>query len=353
MASYDYIARGVRPIGEDLTQIAGLNENRSRFQQLQKLAGEERTYQRDREKKADERTAKQEELEHALAKVEWALQSPSPAETLRSDPAAVKNLGEQGIDVNSFDDAKAKAFLSMARGRIASQLGVRPDKPDKAGAPVKVNRGGKPIFATAEDAIGEEAYENEPDGARGTWSSPWRGKDPKTGKVGLYQTHSLTGQNRPAQVGADGLEAPPSGGEDGDGGGLSSSLQSLVFRQAAGLYGGTFDPVTGNLTGLDAKKTAKVQDVAARASRLMLTDPSLSAAEAVQEASQADVAPAVAPPAPAPSRPPTRGRQSVPRPEESTTLPPAAVSQLKEGIRTTFKNGQVWTMRGGQPVRLQ
>ena len=34
-------------------------------------------------------------------------------------------------------------------------------------------------------------------------------------------------------------------------------------------------------------------------------------------------------------------------------LPPQALAQLKEGIHTTFGNGQVWTIQNGKPVRVQ
>ncbi len=36
----------------------------------------------------------------------------------------------------------------------------------------------------------------------------------------------------------------------------------------------------------------------------------------------------------------------------TTPLPAQAVSQLKEGMQTTFKNGQVWTLKGGKPVKV-
>lgn len=35
------------------------------------------------------------------------------------------------------------------------------------------------------------------------------------------------------------------------------------------------------------------------------------------------------------------------------TLPPEARARLREGAETTFGNGQVWTLRGGQPVRVR
>lgn len=35
------------------------------------------------------------------------------------------------------------------------------------------------------------------------------------------------------------------------------------------------------------------------------------------------------------------------------TLPPHAAASLKEGVHTTFGNGQVWTLQNGQPVRVK
>lgn len=37
---------------------------------------------------------------------------------------------------------------------------------------------------------------------------------------------------------------------------------------------------------------------------------------------------------------------------ETVTLPPQAVSKLKEGVKTTFSNGQTWTMQNGKPVKV-
>ena len=34
-------------------------------------------------------------------------------------------------------------------------------------------------------------------------------------------------------------------------------------------------------------------------------------------------------------------------------IPTQARAQLKEGYNTTFKNGQVWTLKDGQPVRVK
>lgn len=40
-------------------------------------------------------------------------------------------------------------------------------------------------------------------------------------------------------------------------------------------------------------------------------------------------------------------------PQPKTELPAAAVSSLKEGVHTTFGNGQTWTLQSGQPVQVQ
>jgi hypothetical protein len=37
----------------------------------------------------------------------------------------------------------------------------------------------------------------------------------------------------------------------------------------------------------------------------------------------------------------------------ATQLPPAAMSQLKEGVATTFANGQQWTLKNGQPTQVK
>ncbi len=43
--------------------------------------------------------------------------------------------------------------------------------------------------------------------------------------------------------------------------------------------------------------------------------------------------------------------EPLPRPDYAGP-PPEALSKLKENIATTFANGQVWTLRNGEPVRV-
>jgi hypothetical protein len=47
------------------------------------------------------------------------------------------------------------------------------------------------------------------------------------------------------------------------------------------------------------------------------------------------------------------GPQAAPKASAQATLPPQAKAQLRDGVTTTFKNGQKWTLQNGQPVRVQ
>lgn len=54
------------------------------------------------------------------------------------------------------------------------------------------------------------------------------------------------------------------------------------------------------------------------------------------------------------STPPATAPTSVtPSIKESKTLPPEAVSKLKEGVQTKFKNGETWTLTNGVPTQVQ
>ena len=53
---------------------------------------------------------------------------------------------------------------------------------------------------------------------------------------------------------------------------------------------------------------------------------------------------------PARETPPAQPSQAA---QPAVALPPAAVSRLKDGVVTTFTNGQQWTLRNGQPVQVR
>lgn len=69
-------------------------------------------------------------------------------------------------------------------------------------------------------------------------------------------------------------------GGAGDSGGIKSADESLMFRQAAELLGGLFDP-QGNLQNLDPNTRSKVQAIATEAVRLRASGEANTSSEAV------------------------------------------------------------------------
>jgi hypothetical protein len=114
------------------------------------------------------------------------------------------------------------------------------------------------------------------------------------------------------------------------------------------------------LPGVEAKIGAtREENARERAAGRMTTDPI-----ALKAAREKDVAgldkrrkeilneeranPSEQEPGAASDTPPQKQQQ-----QQQATLPPAAVSTLKEGQQTTFANGQVWTLQNGKPVRVK
>lgn len=118
------IARGVAPIdvSNSLYQIAQLGiadrEERRRARTNDLL---ERRYEGQQKEAAG-----LQEKQQALAKVEWALASPSPAKAILDDPEAVEAFTRAGMDLVGLDDDKARQLLMQARGAMASELGQGP-----------------------------------------------------------------------------------------------------------------------------------------------------------------------------------------------------------------------------------
>lgn len=80
---------------------------------------------------------------------------------------------------------------------------------------------------------------------------------------------------------------PPKSGSGSNDGGLSAADTNAIYRQAAGLFGGTFDPITGRIAGLNREESQTVQSIAARASQMyMQAGGKLDHATAVQRAFQ-------------------------------------------------------------------
>lgn len=74
-------------------------------------------------------------------------------------------------------------------------------------------------------------------------------------------------------------------------GGLRTADASLIYRQAAGLFGGTYDPLTGRFAGLDPEGAQSVQRIASRASVIFKAggvDHATAVDQALDEAQSAE-----------------------------------------------------------------
>jgi hypothetical protein len=103
------------------------------------------------------------------------------------------------------------------------------------------------------------------------------------------------------QAGGQPVGGRPSqaGGSAANAGGLTTAVQSAIYRQSAGLFGGTYDPLTGRFAGLDREGMANVQRLASRASTIMRAggiDIATAVDQALNEAQQAAAAGSEIPP---------------------------------------------------------
>ena len=113
------------------------------------------------------------------------------------------------------------------------------------------------------------------------------------------------------------------------------------------LMGGQFAGLKKAYSTPSARTDAQVSNFSKR----FLLDPSIldnweAKHGAVTRGSNIDLSlsPAAAPPAAAPAAAPGAG---------GAMPPPQAIALLKEGVPQHFANGQVWTLKGGKPVRVQ
>ena len=145
----------------DLGQIYAQGEAIKGARQMQQLRGQDAQWQQqDRQAAAD-----MEERKRALAKVEWVLQSPSPAAALKGDPDAVREFSAQGIDVSRLDDRQAAELLMAARAKMAADMGMGPPPAEK------------PQYR--EVAPGGTVLQMGPQGATPVYQAPDRPEKPK------------------------------------------------------------------------------------------------------------------------------------------------------------------------------
>lgn len=115
-------------------------------------------------------------------------------------------------------------------------------------------------------------------------------RDERTGKLANVTTIKPPASSAPdAPSGyrfAEGgdLEAIPGGPADKpQGGALKAADSNSIFRQAASLFGGQWDPVTGRFSGLEKDQAVQAQNIAARASEIYASE-GVPHAVAVQQA---------------------------------------------------------------------
>jgi hypothetical protein len=205
-------------------------------------------------------------------------------------------------------DKQVSDTLSIVNETITSGLTANKD-------PAAISKAIQPLVDSAKRvAVAGGLDPDQIDIKVRTWMARPSGADEAVGKVqsGVKAAEAVTAATgvpqREALQGQGVLRAEPRN---------SSTMESIRGKIAAG------EPLTGG--------EQKVYDDALKA------DP-LARFLALSQGSAAPAAPAASPAAPAAS---------------AETLPPAAAKQLKEGIVTTFANGQTWTLTNGKPTRVK
>lgn len=134
MSLYDQIAQGVRPIGADLPQVASMIEQKNRFQQLQAQQDEDRQFQRDRLRVADERQAQTDQAAaekahsvEAFRTAEWARASGQPRAALEQLTEVTSALDSKGIPWQSWTDEQADQFFAQVQMKNGPIAGIAPD----------------------------------------------------------------------------------------------------------------------------------------------------------------------------------------------------------------------------------
>lgn len=136
---------------------------------------------------------------------------------------------------------------------------------------------------------------------------------------------------------AGGMKRPPPASEQSKPFSFKATDSNTIYRQAVGLFGGMYDPISGHIGGLNPEQSTQAQQIASRASQLYSesqgqVDHATAVSQAFEELKQ---------------------DPSGPRPQGSAESAPPA-NALKPGVVTDFANGQSWTLdRDGKPQRVQ
>jgi hypothetical protein len=136
------------------------------------------------------------------------------------------------------------------------------------------------------------------------------------------------------------LDVIPGGPADkpASGGGFKAADTNAIYRQSSGLFGGTYNPLTGQFTGLDRDQAEQAQRIASRASQIY-------AAGGVDHATAVDIA-----------LQEMRGPGGIPAPSFGQDLGvddgSSPTTDEYEGTTATGPNGEKVVWRGGQWVSL-
>jgi hypothetical protein len=335
----DQIARGPG-IGRDLPAIFEAQERRSRYDELRAQQQADRVREHSRQDKVDKSAADRAASEQFYIEAQYALQDPVAA--LAEKPEVADAIRKQGQDPN--DPNVAKAYFESVMRKHGPIAGIGPAEPKSSGQPVRVNRGGKAIYATPEDAIGEEAFSEAP---RNDVSTTIVTR-PVPGKPGYVQDFARDPKSgRRVPEGEPYLDDKDGGKDDG----LDASLQNSIYRQAAGLFDSQINPTTGEISILENDRP-RVQATASRASELVADGTSVAAAvrQAFDEQPWNTKLPSRATfQSSFTAQPPLGTRKPAPAAAKPKAAP--AVPQIREGARARNPaTGEMIELRGGQWV---
>lgn len=209
-----------------------------------------------------------------------ALASSREQDTARA--AAEAALLQQAVDA---EDPGRANFLLQAAGQRA----YTPYKQTAGGLVIDAGTGGQVQDSPAAQATVGQTLAN-------TALLEQRGSTEQS-RAGAYDARAASEAERKRVLAAEadnlarglsksGVAPKPVRGAGGKGGTLKAADSNAVYSKAAALFGGLYDPMTGQFQGLDQNKAAKAIAISARAAELLAEDPSNNHSMAVSRAAR-------------------------------------------------------------------
>lgn len=139
MSIFDQIARGIAPIGQDLPQIAGLIQQRNRFDELRDFQREQFEFQKGRVAKEDIRQervaateAERKHSEQTFLIAEFALRSGDPRGSLEELPEVTQALDSKNIPWREWSQEQAAQYFQRVRMVHGPRAGISPERADNS-----------------------------------------------------------------------------------------------------------------------------------------------------------------------------------------------------------------------------